>query len=138
MNSPLQDMKGAADVRTLIDRFYNKVQRDTLLEPIFNEVAKVDWEHHLPIMYQFWETMLFRTGGYSGKPFPKHLVLPLRSEHFIQWLTLFRQTVDESFTGPKAEEAKKWAEHIAHTFQQRMNLPISADQFRLRSSDLIY
>lgn len=126
---PIQDLKNAADVRTLVDRFYSKVQSDALLSPIFNDVANVDWDHHLPIMYQFWETILFRTGDYAGKPFPKHMALPLRTEHFSQWLTLFRQSVDESFTGSKADEAKKWAEHIAHTFQLRMNLPISEDQF---------
>lgn len=132
------DLKNASDVRLLVDRFYLKVQEDPQLGPIFNEVAKVDWPQHLPVMYQFWETMLFRTGGYTGKPFPKHLALPLHSEHFTQWLALFRQTVDESFAGPKAEEAKKWAEHIAHTFQQRMNLPFVEGQFEYLSPDTLY
>src|SRR4051812_13397561 len=104
--TPSRDITTAEDIRTLVDSFYEKVPRDELLAPIFNDVARVDWAEHLPIMYRFWESMLLGAGTYQGAAFPKHALLPLQKEHFTRWLTLFVETVNAHFTGPKAEEAK--------------------------------
>jgi len=116
------DIQTQADIKTLVDRFYEKVNRDALLAPIFNEVAGVDWPSHLATLYSFWESMLFGTGTYQGAPFPKHSVLPVEKAHFDRWLELFLETVDENFAGPKAEEAKGRALSIADTFARRMGL----------------
>lgn len=79
-----KDLTTAEDVRTLVDSFYAKVGRDDLLAPVFNDFAHVDWATHLPIMYRFWESMLFSAGSYEGAPFPKHAVLPVQKEHFAR------------------------------------------------------
>jgi hypothetical protein len=42
--------------------------------------------------------------------------LPVGKAHFDRWLELFLETVDENFSGPKAEEAKGRALSIADTF----------------------
>ena len=118
----LNDLTTAEDVRTLVDSFYARVGRDDLLAPVFNDFAHVDWSTHLPIMYRFWESMLFGAGSYEGAPFPKHAVLPVQKEHFARWLALFVETVNAHFTGPKADEAKGRAASIADTFAQRMGL----------------
>jgi hemoglobin len=118
----LADLSSTEDVRTLVDSFYEKIGRDELLAPVFNDVAHVDWAAHLPIMYRFWESMLFGAGTYAGAPFPKHAVLPVEKEHFVRWLDLFTETVNAHFAGPKAEEAKGRAASIADTFAQRMGL----------------
>jgi len=118
----LHDINTAEDVRTLVDLFYDKVSRDDLLAPVFNDVAQVDWKTHLPIMYRFWESMLFGVGTYAGAPFPKHAALPVQKEHFARWLKLFVETVNAHFSGPKAAEAKGRAASIADTFAQRMGL----------------
>jgi len=120
--SALRDISAADDIRTLVDSFYERVNRDDLLAPIFNDVASVNWAEHLPTMYRFWESMLFGSGTYQGAPFPKHSVLPVRKEHFARWLALFVETVDAHFSGSKAEEAKGRAASIADTFAQRMGL----------------
>lgn len=116
------DVQTAQDVQLLVDRFYDKVNDDELLAPIFNDVAKVDWPTHKPQLYRFWETLLFGTGSYDGAPFPKHAVLPVEREHFDRWLSLFIATVDENFAGAKAEEAKGRARSIADTFARRMGV----------------
>ena len=116
------DIATAADIKTLVDRFYEKVNRDALLGPIFNEVAGVDWPSHLATLYTFWETVLLGSGTYQGAPFPKHSVLPVEKAHFDRWLELFLATVDENFFGPKAEEAKNRALSIADTFARRMGV----------------
>ncbi|WP_303309971.1 group III truncated hemoglobin [Hymenobacter sp. BT730] len=116
----LSDITTEADIRLLVDRFYDKVNADELLSPIFNEVAQVHWEQHLPTMYDFWSGLLLNTGRYRGRPFPKHLVLPVDGQHFHRWLTLFTETVAAHFAGPVADDAIRKAGNIAHIFQHRI------------------
>ena len=117
-----RDIETSEDIKTLVDRFYDKVKRDELLAPIFNEVAKVDWATHLPAMYRFWETLLLGAKSYGGAPFPKHAVLPIQQEHFERWVALFVETVNENFEGSKSAEAKERAVCIADTFARRMGV----------------
>jgi hemoglobin len=115
------DIKDRADIQRLIDSFYTKVRVDDQIAYLFNDVAKVDWEHHLPRMYDFWESMLFQTGTFSGNPMPVHMQLhqrsPLSKQHFARWLHLFNETVDELFEGDKAEQVKQRAHSIATIMQ---------------------
>lgn len=113
------DITTREDIVALVDAFYSKVQADDLLGPVFSHV---DWPHHLPIMYSFWSSMLLGEQSYRGNPFQKHLPLPIESKHFDQWLRLFLETVDEKFSGEKAEEIKMRAQSIAGIFQVRMGL----------------
>lgn len=118
----MNDIWNEGDIRIFVDAFYDDVQKDDLLGPIFNDVAKVNWEEHLPLLYQFWDTLLFRSGTFKGQPLAKHLPLPVTKAHFERWLSLFTRTIDTHFSGPKAEEAKNFARSIADTFQLRMGL----------------
>ncbi len=118
----MPDITTEADVRVLVDTFYEKVREDALLDPIFSDVAKVDWEHHLPKMYAFWNGMILGKPGYSGRPFPLHAVLPVGKEHFERWLELFKETIAENFEGEGADRARNAAASIAHTFATRMGL----------------
>ena len=54
----LPDITTEADVRVLVDSFYGAIQQDDLLNPIFSDVAQVDWAHHLPKMYAFWNNLI--------------------------------------------------------------------------------
>jgi len=118
----MKDIESEADVRQLVDEFYGAIRNDALLNPIFTDVAKVDWQHHLPKMYAFWNGLILGIGGYEGRPFPPHTVLPVGREHFERWLQLFHATVDRLFAGPGAKRAKDAAASIAHTFAIRMGL----------------
>lgn len=117
-----RDIATEEDIKLLVDTFYTKVNADVLLSPVFNEFAKIDWPKHLPIMYNFWNMVLLGKNGYTGQPFPKHLILPISGEHFNRWLQLFEQTIDELFIGEKAEEAKQRAMIIAQIFQYKMGI----------------
>ena len=124
MNSILiaqHDIQSSKDIRLLVDSFYGNAKKDPLLGPTF-EQAISDWEEHLPTMYQFWERLLFGLSDYSGNPFQKHLNLSLGKEHFTIWVKIFIRTIDENFSGLKAEEAKRLAKNIAGSFQLRMGI----------------
>lgn len=116
------DISRPEDIRLMVNTFYNKVQADGLLGPVFNEVARVGWDNHLPVMYTFWENLLLGTARYNGRPFPKHAPLPINPAHFLKWIELFEATVDELFSGEKAEEAKGRARAIALVFMGKMGL----------------
>jgi hemoglobin len=114
-----KDIEQRGDIKTLVDNFYDKVKADPLLGPVFSHL---DWPHHLPIMYDFWSSMLLGDQSYRGNPLQKHLDLPIDQSHFGRWLTLFKQTVDENFEGDRAEEVKMRADSIAGIFQLKMGL----------------
>ncbi|CAA9277358.1 MAG: hypothetical protein AVDCRST_MAG95-3088 [uncultured Adhaeribacter sp.] len=118
----LTDISTEADIKKLVDRFYDKVNHDTLLSPIFNEHSQVNWANHLPVMYRFWSSILLGTYTYEGQPFPKHAFLPVNQTHFAQWLRLFYETITENFRGPVAEEAKLRAANIARIFSNKIRL----------------
>jgi hemoglobin len=117
-----QEIKTPGQVKILVDKFYEKVNADELLSPVFNGEAKVNWEEHLPKMYKFWGTQLIGTGDYTGRPFPPHAALPINKTHFERWLALFLETVNENFTGDTAQTAREKAKNIAAVFQYKLGL----------------
>ncbi|MBC3540454.1 group III truncated hemoglobin [Rufibacter sediminis] len=122
MEETKAELQTEEDIKRLVDTFYDHVNQDELLGPVFNEFARVDWEHHLPKMYAFWSTVLFGSMAYKGQPFPKHLAMPIDRAHFTRWIALFTQTVDELFAGSMANQAKQKAASIANIFQMKMGL----------------
>jgi hemoglobin len=119
------DIAGRAEIEALVNEFYQRVQQDEMLGPIFNDVAHIDWSAHLPKMYAFWETVLFRSGGYTGNPLGAHAKLvPLTNmgkDRFDRWLEMFRGTVDDLFSGENADHIKRCAEDMANVIHSRIN-----------------
>ena len=111
------DIKNRNDIEKLINTFYGKIKTDAKIGYFFTDVAKGNWEDHLPKMYDFWENIMFSNGNYTGNPMVKHKALHQKSEmkeaHFQQWNALFNETVDELFAGEKAEEIKQRAMNIS-------------------------
>lgn len=116
-----KDIENRDDIVVLINTFYEKVKKDKVIGYIFNDVAKVNWEKHLPVMYNFWENVIFFTGSYTGNPMTAHKQLNqktrLNADHFQEWIKLFTKTVDELFEGDKAELTKQRAVSIATVMQ---------------------
>jgi hemoglobin len=114
------------DIVLLVNSFYDMVKVDTTIGHIFSDVANVNWEHHLPVMVDFWESVLLDGRSYSGNPMIKHIALNkqyrLNEEHFEEWLRLFNRTVDGLFTGSKADEAKARAVQIAQLMQHKIKI----------------
>ena len=116
-----KDIETRADIDALMRNFYARAINDEVIGYIFTEVAKLDLERHLPVIGDFWETLLLGTGEYQRhgrNPMQIHAQLNeetrLGSEHFGRWLDLFRATVDDSFAGERAEIAKLRAGVIAN------------------------
>lgn len=118
----MHDIRSDQDIRTFVHAFYGKVEKDKRLGYIFNDHAKVNWDEHLPNMVDFWSNILFRTGRYNGRPFRQHLPLPIEKEDFGRWVSLFKETIDNHFEGPKADYAKEMADKIATSFAIRLHM----------------
>lgn len=119
----MKDIENIEDIKVAVDSFYGKVRDNDLLSPVFSSRIPGDaWPVHLQRMYAFWNAILFAEKGFEGNPMQKHMQLPIDEAHFTQWLALFRETIDEHFSGPKAEEAKQRAASIA----QLMNFKIKS------------
>jgi hemoglobin len=130
MDNSNKDIRSIQDIKLLVDKFYEKVNNDNLLSWIFNDLSKVDWKTHLPVMYDFWSSILLGTKTYKGQPFDVHLYLPVEKKHFERWVSLFSKTVDENFSGPIAEEAKLRANTISEIFQYKIKI-IKEDEARI-------
>jgi len=105
------DIDNRKDIEKLINTFYTKVKKDAVVGHFFTEVVTLSWEHHMPTMYDFWESVLFGTAKYRGNPIMKHIELDRKSDltevHFAQWKKLFFETVDDLFEGQRATLAKE-------------------------------
>ncbi|WP_417360710.1 group III truncated hemoglobin [Galbibacter sp.] len=108
------------DIKRLVDVFYGKVRKDALLSPIFEEVIGDHWDTHLNKMYQFWQTVLLEEHTYYGSPFLPHIKLPIKKQHFDQWLLLFNETLDTEFTGEVKEQASWRAQKMAEMFRMKL------------------
>ena len=119
------DILGRTDIETLVNAFYKRVRSDPVLSRIFDEVARIEWSAHLPKMHAFWETVLFRSGGYNGNPLAAHASLTLLTDmgrdKFERWLSLFQTTVDDLFTGERADHIKNCAADMASVIHSRIN-----------------
>ena len=121
----IKDIDSRGDIEMLIKHFYEKVLKDDTIGIIFNKVVPIDWDHHIPLIVDFWETILLDNPVYKSNAMEKHFhvnkIYPLKKEHFNAWLHLFTVTTDQYFKGPVAELAKKRATSIALLMQIKMD-----------------
>ena len=119
-----KDIENKGDIITLVNKFYTKVINDEIIGHIFKDIAGFTFEKHIPIMVSFWETLLFGVVSYKGNPMIKHIelnkIVPLQSEHFVKWLSLWEATINENFEGSKASEAISRAKNIAGIMQLKI------------------
>jgi len=121
------DIRDKQDIIQIVDAFYDKVKQDAVISHFFTEVIKVDWDKHLPKMYNFWDNVVFYTNNYVGNPMQVHKNIhalhDLTGADFKQWYRLFAQTVDELFEGENAELIKQRALSVATIMQIKIVAP---------------
>ena len=122
-----KDIDTRADIELLIETFYNKLMSDEVVGFIFTEAIELNLETHLPVICDFWESVLLNNPVYKGNVMVKHIELDkkvnLLPEHFDRWVKLFLSTADQYFEGPVKEELVK-----------RTNLIRPLMQFKVESS----
>lgn len=107
------------EVSLLVRTFYAKIRKDELLGPIFNGIIP-DWEAHLELLTDFWETQLLYKRKYYGNPMMAHVEVDrmvnntVTERHFGIWINLWINTLDELFDAQDevAAIAKNRARHM--------------------------
>ena len=112
-----KDIIDRQDIDLLLHTFYDELLKDNTINYIFIDVVKIDMEVHIPIIANFWESVLLHKNLYHNNPIKIHLDMnqktPLLKHHFDTWLHYFISTVDKLFEGDVATMAKERAISIA-------------------------
>ncbi len=120
-----KDIQNREDLLQLVTRFYEKLLGDDSISYLFTEIAKIDLQHHLPVLVDFWDAILFQSDTYRKNAMQPHLDLhkqsALQKHHFETWLRYFKESVDELFEGEKAFQAKERATSIATVMQIKIS-----------------
>ena len=128
-----RDLQTRDDIDLLLRRFYTRAMADPLIGYLFTDVARLDLDHHLPRIGNFWEQVLLQRPVYTGQPiaahFPLHQAATLTAAHFQRWFLLWAETVDEAFTGPMATLARQRAAIIAESMQYRLGIVSREEEF---------
>lgn len=119
------DIRNREDLLQLVTLFYEKLLADNSISFLFTDVARIDLSHHLPVLVDFWDNVLFQSDTYRKNAMQPHLDLhqqsPLTKAHFETWLRYFKASVDELFEGEKAFQAKERATSIATVMQIKIS-----------------
>ncbi len=120
------DIQGRKDIEFLVNKFYDKVKQDTLIGFFFLEVASLNFNTHLPKMYDFWESILFKKGIYNGNPMLSHIILhqkeKIKNIHIERWLLLWEETLNSSYSGENVQEALQRAQQIAGLIKYKLSI----------------
>lgn len=121
------DISSRADIEFIVKSFYDKLLLDEEMRHFFQDfVDKNSLSHHLKIIADFWEDILFQTNNYKNNPMQKHLdfnnKMPFSKEHFNSWIKHLFITVDDNFSGNISETLKTRAQSIATVMQLKMDL----------------
>lgn len=108
---------GRDRVAETVAAFYSQVRQHPTLSVPFARVH--DWPHHLEILTHFWWVTL---GGeryldYSYQVPSKHAEAGFTPELLIDWLTLFRKTLDAHLPAEQAEAWYARAEKIGRSLK---------------------
>jgi len=130
----MRDIIDRTDVSFLIDTFYKKVVTDKIIGSFFTDVIKLDWDRHIPVMIDFWETVLFGGYKYKGNPMLVHMELhkkkALKAEHFERWTKLWAQTIQDHFEGKIASKAIERANTVSQVIMMRIK-QLKIDRFNI-------
>jgi hemoglobin len=108
------------DLEPLLVDFYAIATIDPLIGSYF---TGIDMSRHMPRIVDFWSTMLFNSGRFSGSAFLPHARMPgLTAEHFQRWVEILESTVDSRFDGDNARLMKGLARRIAYGMQVRLGI----------------
>ena len=109
------------DIERLVDVFYEKVQADPILGPVFNPAVH-DWPAHKATLVQFWSSVALGSREYRGNPMAAHRPHPIVDAHFGHWLALWRDTAHEVLGHAEAEQMYAYAQRIARSLRYGLGL----------------
>jgi hemoglobin len=118
MAEEMNDLKDRTDILNLLNAFYSDVQKDPVIGIFFTEIVRVDWDHHIPKIADFWESLLLASHNYNGNVIEKHLNLnaikKIQPKDLEIWFEYWERTIHKMYSGAKADEMISRGKSIAH------------------------
>lgn len=109
------------DIVRLVDAFYDNIQADPVLGPIFNPAVH-DWAEHKATLVKFWSSVALGSKEYRGNPMAAHQPHPIIDEHFSHWLALWRDTAHQQLPAEHAEMLYGYAQRIAQSLRYGLGM----------------
>jgi len=110
----------------MVRSFYQRGLADHVLGPIFRAAIE-DWEHHIPIVADFWSNSLYGTSRYQRNAFAPHMKLAFEPEAFEHWLAAFEPAARDALPQQDAEKAIRFARHMAQSYRAGLSPFTGAD-----------
>jgi hemoglobin len=121
----MRDIETRKDIVEILEAFYAQAFVDPLIGRFFTEVHPLDLETHLPVIADFWESIVLDTRTYSKNVMAVHQQLhalsPIHKEHLDRWVALFTGTVAAQFEGPHATLMLQRARSVATLMDIKLN-----------------
>ncbi|WP_439106421.1 group III truncated hemoglobin [Congregibacter sp.] len=121
---PANDAEASEQIGRFVDAFYERILADSLLAPVFLDVAKIDLVEHLPRIKAYWRKMLLGHSDYQRHMMQRHREVDYRQrlspEHYQRWLTLFEDTLEKHPLGASSERALTLARRVAVNMRQNL------------------
>lgn len=107
-----------AAIAALVPAFYERVQADELIGPVFAAVVE-DWDVHHARLTDFWSSVMMGTGRFKGSPMQAHFRQKSRitPEMFDRWLALWEEVTNERLPLPAAREMQAKARNMGESFK---------------------
>jgi len=128
MTTKLENTINTKNIERLVRTFYLSVLKDEIVGPFFIEKLGLDisgdkWEEHLVLLSQFWSFAALGDNAYTGHPLAPHFMIEgISRKAFNQWLRLFYDAVDKTFTEKIGEFFKTKSADIAENFMRQLEL----------------
>lgn len=113
----MKDIETYEDCLLLIEKFYDKLLADEQIAHFFTDL---DLKTHIPKVADFWAFILIDKPGYNNNMMTAHARLDLHDEDFQRWLELFHETINELFSGEKANLAIERSTLVAWTMKSKL------------------
>ncbi|QZE13601.1 group III truncated hemoglobin [Halosquirtibacter laminarini] len=121
-----RDIENTQDITLLVETFYRDLCKISEMDNLYNEVIKIDWETHIPIMVRFWGSLVLREGGYRGNILSHHHHVmekyPLTQEMFHTWENCFLETLNRLFQGPNSDKTKKRVRAMSQSLIKKLDI----------------
>ena len=120
-----RDLGDREEIAEFVTRFYREIAQDDRFHLYFETLAHVDWHAHTLDLTDFWAGLLL------GEPTTQaddvieahrwlHDAEPFDAALFDRWLEIFDTTLDEGWTGPITEIARRRGYGIAWAMAKRL------------------
>lgn len=107
-----------AAIAALVPAFYERVQADELIGPVFAHAVE-DWDRHHARLIDFWSSVTMGTGRFKGSPMQAHFRQKDRitPEMFDRWLALWEDITNEMLPPAAAREVQAKARNMGESFR---------------------